>query len=350
MPVGTAGSVKSVTPDELRAAGVEILLANTYHLSLRPGVDIVRALGGLHQFMNWPGAILTDSGGFQVMSLSALRKVRDSGVEFRSHLDGSRHELSPEDAIRIQDGLGTDIAMSLDQLVELPADPGEVSEAVDRTIRWAKRGLDERERLRSEGRGRLALFGIVQGGADAEQRRRCYEGMQAMPFDGWASGGLWVGEGRSLGLDRVAEDCARFPEDRPHYLMGVGHPVDIVEAVARGVDMFDCVLPTRNARRGTVFISTGRLVVKNAAYVRDPRPLDPECDCYTCQRFSRAYLRHLFAAGELLAMRLASIHAVHHMVALVRAARAAIEHGQYLAFRAAFLERYRSGETLAPAS
>ena len=350
MPVGTAGSVKTLTPDELRAAGADILLANTYHLYLRPGVETVRRMGGLHRFMGWPGAILTDSGGFQVMSLSELRKVGDHGVEFRSHLDGSRHLLTPEDAVRIQDGLGSDIAMSLDELVEMPAEDAAVLKAVDRTLAWAARGIAERERLRAAGSGGMALFGIVQGGVDANQRRRCFEGLSRHAFDGWALGGLWVGEGRSLGLEMVERDCARFPADRPRYLMGVGHPVDLVESVARGVDMFDCVLPTRNARRGTVFISTGRLVVKNAAYATDERPLDPECGCYTCARFSRAYLRHLFAAGELLGMRLASLHAVHHMVSLARASRAAVLDGRYAAFRAAFLDKFRSRATLAPAT
>jgi queuine tRNA-ribosyltransferase len=348
MPVGTAGSVKTLTPDEVRAAGADILLSNTYHLSLRPGEQTVRRMGGLHRFMGWSGAILTDSGGFQVMSLSPLRKVTDEGVEFRSHLDGARHRLTPEDAVRIQDDLGSDIAMSLDELVEMPAPAHAVERAVNRTAAWAGRGLAERDRLRGEGRGGMALFGINQGGVDPAERRRCYQAIGALPFDGFALGGLWVGEGRSLGLEMVEHDCGIFPEARPRYLMGVGHPVDVVEAVARGVDMMDCVLPTRNARRGTVFISSGRLVVKNAAYAYDPRPLDPECDCYTCARFSRAYLRHLFAVGELLAMRLASIHAVHHMVQLVRRARVAVVEGRYAAFRAAFLERYRSGETLAP--
>ena len=348
MPVGTAGSVKTLTPDELRAARADILLANTYHLYLRPGVETVRRMGGLHRFMGWSGAILTDSGGFQVMSMSELRKVTDQGVEFRSHLDGSRHLLAPEDAIRIQDGLGTDVAMSLDELVRMPAEAGPVREAVDRTVAWAGRGFAERERLRGEGGGAMALFGIVQGGTDPAERARCFAGLMRHEFDGWALGGLWVGEGRSLGLEMVEHDCAMFPVDRPRYLMGVGHPVDLIEAVARGADMFDCVLPTRNARRGTVFISTGRLVVKNAAYASDERPLDPECDCYTCTRFTRAYLRHLFAAGELLGMRLASLHAVHQMVSLARAARAAVVEGRYAAFRVAFLEKFRSGATLAP--
>jgi queuine tRNA-ribosyltransferase len=268
-------------------------------------------------------------------------------VEFRSHLDGSRRLLSPEEAIRIQDGLGSDIALSLGELVELPAAPEVVRAAVDRTLAWAERGLAERERLRQDGRGAMALFGINQGGTEAAERARCFARLGEMAFDGFALGGLWVGEGRKLGLEMVEHDCAAFPAGKPRYLMGVGHPVDVVEAVARGVDMMDCVLPTRNARRGTVFISTGRLVVKNAAYARDERPLDPACDCYTCARFSRAYLRHLFAANELLGMRLASIHAVHAMIALVRRAREAVFAGRYAAFRAEFLERYHSSETLA---
>jgi len=350
MPVGTAGSVKTLTPDELHEAGAGIILANTYHLWLRPGVETVAALGGLHRMMGWSGAILTDSGGFQVMSLAELRKVTDDGVEFRSHLDGARCHLTPEEAIRIQDGLGTDIAMSLDQLVEHDAAPEVVRQAADRTVAWAKRGLDERERLRAAGRGAMALFGINQGGVDAAERARCFERLGGLPFDGFALGGLWVGESRHVSLELVERDCRDFPADRPRYLMGVGHPVDLVESVARGVDMMDCVMPTRNARRGTVFISSGRLVVKNAAYARDERPLDPECDCYTCRRFSRAYLRHLFAAGELLAMRLASIHAVHHMVTLASRARQAVREGRYAPFRTAFLEKFHSGETLVPAS
>uniref|UniRef100_A0A832I4W7 Queuine tRNA-ribosyltransferase n=1 Tax=Eiseniibacteriota bacterium TaxID=2212470 RepID=A0A832I4W7_UNCEI len=348
MPVGTSASVKTLSPDEVREAGAEILLANTYHLWLRPGVDTVRRMGGLHRFMGWPGAILTDSGGFQVLSLAALRRVTDHGVEFRSHLDGAKCVLTPEEAVRVQDGLGTDIAMSLDELVEMPAPPAAVQAAAERTVRWAERGLAERERLRREGRGAMALFGINQGGVTAAGRRACFERLGAMPFDGFALGGLWVGEGRATGLDMVEHDCGLFPADRPRYLMGVGHPVDLVECVARGVDMMDCVLPTRNARRGTVFISTGRLVVKNAAYAHDERPLDPECDCYTCRRFTRAYLRHLFAAGEILGMRLASLHAVHHMVGLARRARQAVLAGRYAAFREEFLAKYHSGETLAP--
>ena len=346
MPVGTQGAVKTLAPDELAAAGADILLANTYHLLLRPGVETVRQMEGLHRFMSWSGAILTDSGGFQVLSLAELRKVTDRGVEFRSHLDGSRHFIAPEDAIRIQDGLDTDIAMSFDELIELPASIEAVRRSVDRTLDWAARGWVERERLRQEGRGTMGLFGINQGGVEAAERARCFDTLGTLAFDGFALGGLWVGESRSLSLEMVERDCARFPADRPRYLMGVGHPVDVIDAVGLGVDMFDCVLPTRNARRGTVFIATGRLVVKNAAYARDPRPLDPECDCYTCRRFTRAYLRHLFMSGELLGMRLASIHAVTQMIQLARRARRAVIEGGFRAFRAAFLDKFRSGETL----
>ena len=350
MPVGTQGTVKSLSPDELSAAGCDILLCNTYHLMLRPGAATVRTLGGLHEFMRWPHAILTDSGGFQVMSLNELNRVRDEGAEFRSHLDGSRHMLSPEQAIRVQDDLGTDIAMSFDHLVRLPAPAGDVRDAVDRTVRWARRGLEERARLRDQGRGRMALFGINQGGTDAAERARCFAELGAMPFDGFALGGLWVGEGRSLGLEMIERDCAEFPRKKPRYLMGVGHPVDVLAAIARGVDMMDCVLPTRNARRGTVFIGSGRLVVRNAAYATDERPLDPECDCATCRKYTRAYLRHLFISGELLGMRLASVHAVHHMISLVRRARAAVLEGRFAAFRSQFLEKFASRETLAAAA
>jgi queuine tRNA-ribosyltransferase len=346
MPVGTQGTVKTLAPDDLIRAGADIVLANTYHLYLRPGVETVRELGGLHRFMSWSGTILTDSGGFQILSLADLRKVSDRGVEFRSHLDGSRRFIAPEDAIRIQDGLDTDIAMSFDELLELPSPIEMVRKSVDRTLDWASRGLAERGRLREQGRGEMALFGINQGGVEEAERKRCFEGLGAMPFDGYALGGLWVGESRSLSLEMVERDCAMFPRERPRYLMGVGHPVDLIDAVARGVDLFDCVLPTRNARRGTVFISTGRLVVKNAGYARDPRPLDPDCDCPTCRGYSRAYLRHLFVSGELLGMRLASVHAVTQMIRLARDARRAVLNGSFRAFRAGFLDKFRSGDTL----
>jgi queuine tRNA-ribosyltransferase len=240
--------------------------------------------------------------------------------------------------------------MSFDEPVDASASPEAVRAAVDRTLDWAARGLAERTRLRAEGGGAMALFGINQGALEPAERKRCFESLAEMPFDGYALGGLWVGEERSCSLDMVEHDCGLFPAAKPRYLMGVGHPVDVIEAVARGVDLFDCVLPTRNARRGTVFTSTGRLVVKNAAYANDPRPLDPECDCSVCRRFSRAYLRHLFAAGEMLGMRLASLHAVSHMVRLARAARTAILEGRFHAFRVEVVERFQSGERLAPVS
>jgi queuine tRNA-ribosyltransferase len=348
MPVGTVGAVKTLSPADLQAAGARIVLANTYHLYLRPGVEVVREMGGLHAFMSWPGAVLTDSGGFQVMSLSELRRVSDEGVEFRSHLDGSRHLFTPESAVRVQDGLGTDIAMSFDEPVELPAPPDVVERAVTRTLDWARRGLAERDRLRQEGGGGMALFGIVQGGIDRGLRRRCLEGLGAMPFEGYAMGGLWVGEGKELSFEMVAHDAAAMPAGRPRYLMGVGDPEDLLRAVGLGVDLFDCVLPTRNARKGTVFTSTGRMVVKNAAYARDPRPLDPDCGCPTCRGFSRAYLRHLFNSGEMLAMRLTSVHAVHFTLDLLRRAREAVAAGRFAEFQSSFLARYRSGEHVTP--
>jgi queuine tRNA-ribosyltransferase len=348
MPVGTAGAVKTLSPADLEAAGAEIILANTYHLYLRPGVEVVRELGGLHAFMGWSGSILTDSGGFQVLSLADLRRVTDEGVEFRSHLDGSRHFFTPESAIQAQDALGADIAMSFDQVVQVPCPPEEVEAAVRRTLDWARRGLAERERLRGAGRGRMALFGINQGGVDPAQRKRCFEALAELPFDGFALGGLWVGEGKEASYEMVEHDAALFPREKPRYLMGVGDPEDLLRAVALGVDLFDCVLPTRNARKGTVFTSTGRMVVKNAAYARDPRPLDPLCDCPTCLGFSRAYLRHLFASGEILAMRLASVHAVHFTLRLLRDARDAVLAGRLAEHTAAFLARYQSGEFVAP--
>jgi queuine tRNA-ribosyltransferase len=345
MPVGTVGTVKTLTPEDLTAAGCDVLLSNTYHLMLRPGVDTVRRMGGLHRFMGWDGAILTDSGGFQVMSLSELNRVREAGVEFRSHLDGSKHMLSPEDAIRVQDGLGTDIAMSFDHLVRLPATTEQVQDAVDRTVRWAQRGLDERARLREVGRGGMALFGINQGGTDAAERARCFAQLGAMPFDGFALGGLWVGEGRKLGLEMVERDCAEFPREKPRYLMGVGHPVDVVEAVARGVDMMDCVLPTRNARNGCLFTSAGRLNIRNAIYADDPRPLDERCACMVCRTYSRAYLRHLFHANEILASILNSHHNVAFFLDIMGKIRQAIAFGELAEFSSEFQARIAAGDS-----
>jgi queuine tRNA-ribosyltransferase len=342
---------------------VQILLGNTYHLYLRPGHERIRHLGGLHRFMSWPRAILTDSGGFQVFSLADLRKVSDEGVVFRSHLDGSEHFLTPEKSIEIQQALGSDIAMVFDECIEYPADHARAAGAVKRTTEWARRCRDYALDPGNEGpastSGALsradastnpgqALFAIVQGGTYADLRRDSARQLVDLDFPGYAVGGLAVGEPHALSCEMAAVATEELPKDRPRYVMGVGFPEQLADYVRCGVDMMDCVLPTRNARRGTVFVSGGRLVVKNAAYANDPRPLDPDCDCYTCRRFSRAYLRHLFAAGELLGMRLASIHAVHHMITLTRRARAAIVDGRFAEFRATFLERFASGETLAP--
>lgn len=349
MPVGTQASVKTLEPRDLTALGAEILLVNTYHLMLRPGAPAVRELGGVHRFMGWDRAVLSDSGGFQVLSLANLRKIREEGVTFRSHLDGSAHELSPERAIEIQTVLGVDVMMSFDECLQYPATEEEATLSMERTLRWARRGLEHRAKLAGEGEFVPALFGIVQGGTFPDLRARCAEALREEPFEGYSLGGLWVGEPLATSHALVAGDTALLPRDKPRYLMGVGTPLDLLEAVAHGVDMFDCVLPTRNARKGTVLTSRGRLVVKNAAYAKDTRPLDPDCDCYACSRFSRAYIRHLFATGEILGMRLASLHAVAFMVKTMRQARVAIVEGRYGAFRKGFEDRYTSGEGLVPA-
>ena len=349
MPVGTQAAVKTLEPRDLTALGSQILLVNTYHLMLRPGAKAVRELGGVHAFMGWDGAVLSDSGGFQVLSLASLRKIREEGVTFRSHLDGSAHELSPESAIEIQTLLGVDVMMSFDECLQFPASEEEAALSMERTVRWARRGLAHRAQLAQGGAFVPALVGIVQGGTYPHLRARCAEALREEPFEGFSLGGLWVGEPAATSHALVAADTALLPGDKPRYLMGVGTPLDLLAAVAHGVDMFDCVLPTRNARKGTVLTSRGRLVVKNAAYAKDTRPLDPDCDCYACQRFSRAYIRHLFAAGEILGMRLASLHAITFMVKTMQEARAAIVEGRYDTFRNAFEERYTSGEGLVPA-
>jgi queuine tRNA-ribosyltransferase len=347
MPVGTQATVKTLSPRELEELGCEILLANTYHLMLRPGAARVREMGGVQAIKGWDRAVLSDSGGFQVLSLANLRKIREEGVAFRSHLDGSLHELSPESAIEIQATLGVDVMMSFDECLHWPASEDEARASMERTVRWARRGLVHRSRLAEAGEVVPALFGIVQGGTHGALRAACAEELVAEPFDGYSLGGLWVGEPAETGHALVAADTALLPADKPRYLMGVGTPLDLVEAVSHGVDMFDCVLPTRNARKGTVLTSRGRLVVKNAMYAKDPRPLDPDCGCYACRRFSRAYIRHLFAVGEILGMRLASLHSLAFLLDMMRSMRAAIEGGTFAAWRRAFEEKFRSGEGLA---
>ena len=316
MAVGTQGAVKAVTHRDLEALGAEIILANTYHLYLRPGADRIARLGGLHAFIGWNKPILTDSGGYQVFSLASRRKVEEEGATFRSHLDGSEHLLTPESAVDIQAQLGSDIAMVLDECLEHPATRQRARESLARTLRWARRGRDRFLALRNTGSYPFSnpdqvQFGIVQGGTFPDLRRASVEGTLAIGFEGYAIGGLSVGEPIPLMYDVTEQTASLLPADRPRYLMGVGTPLDLVESVARGIDMFDCVLPTRNARNGQLFTSAGRLNIKNAEFAEDIRPLDPECRCYTCTHFSRAYLRHLFHAGEMSAGTLNTLHNLH---------------------------------------
>lgn len=330
MPVGTAGSVKGLTQEDLERIGVQILLANTYHLYLRPGHEVVRRAGGLHRFMAWPHPILTDSGGYQVMSLKGLGRVTEEGVTFRSHLDGSSHMLSPEKAVEIQLALGSDIGMILDQCVEYPSSYEATRRAMELTSRWARRA--KAHSLASSGGESqdTAWFGIVQGGMDPGLRRQSAEEMLEIGFDGYALGGLSVGEPKDQTYEVMEFTAELLPAGRPRYLMGVGTPRDLIEGVARGIDLFDCVMPTRNARNACVFTSEGRLVVKNARYAEDDRPLDPACDCTVCRRYSRAYIRHLFRAGEMLAAVLATYHNLHFYLDTMRTIRQSVISGDFL--------------------
>jgi queuine tRNA-ribosyltransferase len=321
MPVATHGSVKGILPDQLRTLGATIVLANAYHLAQRPGVETVRELGGLHALMAWDGPILTDSGGFQVLSLGDLIKVDDAGVQYRSHVDGRAGRLGPEDAIAAQEALGVDIAMSLDECLPASAAPYAVARAVGRTTDWAARGLAARRRAD------MLLFGIVQGGLDLEQRAVSAAGLRALGFDGYAVGGLSVGEERDE-TARVAEGTvALLPRERPRYLMGVGTPGDLIRFAAMGYDLFDCVLPTRNGRNGTLFTRQGKLMIRNAAHARDPRPVEEGCACYTCTHFSRGALRHLVMAREMLGAQLATLHNLHFYLTLMRDIRGGIAEG-----------------------
>ena len=344
MPVGTQAAVKSVHHDDVRAAGTQLLLANTYHLMLRPGAERVAALGGLHAFMRWPGPILTDSGGFQVMSLAALRKVTEAGVTFRSHLDGAMLELSPERATQVQILLGSDIAMQLDECVRLPAERAEIDRAMRLSLRWAERCKRAFEGA-AEG---CALFGIVQGGDDATLRDESVRALTSIGFPGYAIGGLAVGESQEIMLDVVSATAAALPADRPRYLMGVGTPADILEAIGRGIDMFDCVLPTRNGRHGLAFTRFGPINIKNARHADDPRPLDAECRCPAARDFSRAYLHHLFRSGEALGGTLLSIVNLYYYQDLMAAARAAVTAGRFPDFAAQTKEQWRSKGDLEP--
>lgn len=322
MPVGTQGTVKAVLPRDLKEMGCRILLGNTYHLYLRPGHEVIRGLGGLHRFMGWDGPILTDSGGYQLFSLGAMRKITEEGAHFQSHLDGSSHRLTPEKAVEIQAALGSDIAMVLDECVPAAAGHNEVRDSVERTLRWARRSLGARDKSAQ------SMFAIVQGGLYEDLRRRCAEELVQLPFEGFAVGGLGVGESEAE-LNAIASFTASLlPADRPRYLMGVGRPQDIVSAVRAGFDMFDCVIPTRNARNGTLYTWAGRLNIKRAEFATDPRPVDDACGCYCCANFSRAYLRHLYVSGEILSSQLNTLHNLYFYHRLMDKCREAIRLGQ----------------------
>ena len=322
MPVGTAATVKAVTPEVLQSLGAQIILSNTYHLHLRPGEELIRELGGLHTFMGWDRPILTDSGGYQVFSLAKLVKISDEGVRFASHIDGSRRMLTPEKAVMIQEDLGSDIMMCLDECVAYPSTREYVEASVARTSLWAMKSLEARK-------GDAALFGIVQGGMYPDLREHSARELTALPFDGFSIGGLSVGEGHETMVDVLEKTVIHLPHERPRYLMGVGTPVDIVEAVACGVDMFDCVLPTRNARNGMLFTSEGKMSLKQARYRQDPNPPDPGCTCYACRNFSRAYLRHLFISGEILGSVLNTIHNLHFYLELMSDIRHSISERKF---------------------
>ena len=341
MPVGTQGTVKGLMPEAVTATGAEIVLGNTYHLMLRPGAERIAALGGLHAFMNWPGPILTDSGGFQVMSLSALRKLTENGVTFRSHLDGAMVELSPERAIEIQALLGADISMQLDECLKLPAAPAEIDRAMQLSLRWG-----ERSKRAFEGRARegYALFGIVQGGDDPGVREQSARTLTGIGFDGYAIGGLAVGEPQEVMLKIVAEAAPMLPQDRPRYLMGVGTPDDLLEAVARGIDMFDCVLPTRNGRHGMAFTRFGSINLANARHANDPRPLDEQSAHPAARTYSRAYLHHLTKANEILGQVLLSTINLAYYQALMAGMREAIAAGRFGDFHAATRAQWQQGD------
>ncbi len=353
MPVGTAGTVKGLTQQALTELGVQILLGNTYHLYLRPGHEQIRQLGGLHKFMSWPGAILTDSGGFQVFSLADLRKISDDGVVFRSHLDGSEHFLTPEKSIEIQQALGSDIAMVFDECIEYPADYERAAAATKRTAEWARRCRDYARALKVDGRTNAeastnpgqVLFGIVQGGMHTHLRRDSARQLVDLDFPGYAVGGLAVGEPHALSCEMAAVATDLLPKDRPRYVMGVGLPEQLADYVRCGVDMMDCVLPTRNARNGCLFTSAGRVNIRNAVYADDPRPLDERCTCMVCRTYSRAYLRHLFHANEILASILNSHHNVAFFLDIMSKIRQAIAFGELAEFSSEFQARIEAGDS-----
>ena len=335
MPVGTQATVKAMTPEELKEIGSQIILSNTYHLYMRPGHDLIERAGGLHKFMNWDKPILTDSGGFQVFSLGPLRKIKEEGVEFRSHLDGSKHFLSPEKATEIQNALGSDIIMAFDECAPYPADRQYVKNSLERTTRWLERCKAAHKHPEKQ-----ALFGIVQGGMYKELREQSAKEITAIDLPGYAIGGLSVGEPKDMMYEVLDYTVPLLPEDKPRYLMGVGSPDDLLEGVLRGIDMFDCVLPTRIARNGTAMTSQGKVVVRNASYAEDFTSLDPECDCYTCKNYTKAYLRHLIKCNEILGARLLTIHNLHFLLKMMENVREAIKEDRLLDYKKDFFEKY----------
>ncbi len=340
MPVGTHGAVRGLHPAEVQEAGATIILGNTYHLHLRPGEQVIEALGGLHRFTTWPGPMLTDSGGFQVFSLEGLRRIEEGGVEFVSHIDGSTRVLTPESSMEIQWALGADVAMAFDHVVPGQAPHALATEGMERTLRWLARGRDRHAELAAESAPRQTLWPIVQGGTHADLRARSLEGTLALgPWTGIAIGGLSVGEPKPVMHEVLERLGPGLPEDRPRYLMGVGFPDDLVEGIARGVDLFDCVAATRNGRHGSAWTTGGKVNVRKAGHRRLDEPLDPECDCATCRRFSVGYLRHLFVAGEMLGMRLVSLHNIRFLIRLAADARRAIEEHRFTAWRRAWHAR-----------
>ncbi|MBI5875692.1 MAG: tRNA guanosine(34) transglycosylase Tgt [Deltaproteobacteria bacterium] len=335
MPVGTQATVKAMTPEELKEIGAEIILSNTYHLYLRPGHELIKNIGGLHKFMHWDRPILTDSGGYQVFSHNELRKIKEEGVYFQSHLDGSKHFLSPEKTIEIQEALGADIVMCFDECTPYPATRDYTADSMERTHRWAKR-CKEKFIHDSQFTAHSSLFGIVQGGMFQDLRKQSAEEITGIGFDGYAIGGLSVGEDKALMYEMTDAVIPYLPENKPRYLMGVGTPEDLVECVARGVDMFDCVMPTRNARNGTLFTKHGKLGIRGALFANDKKPVEDGCGCYTCKNYSRAYLRHLFAANEILAARLGTYHNLYYYINLMQDMRRAIEEDGFEEFRKEF--------------
>ena len=335
MPVGTQATVKSMTPEELKEIGSQIILSNTYHLYLRPGHELVKKAGGLHEFMHWDKPILTDSGGFQGFSLGPLRKISEEGVEFRSHLDGSKHFLTPEKAMEIQNALGSDIMMAFDECAPYPASREYVKNSLERTTRWLERCKEAHKNPEKQ-----ALFGIIQGGMYKDLREQSAKEITAIDLPGYAIGGLSVGEPKPMMYDILEHTTPFMPVDKPRYLMGVGSPDDLIEGVIRGVDMFDCVLPTRIARNGTAMTSQGKVVVRNATYAEDFTPLDPECDCYTCRNYTKAYIRHLIKTNEILGARLITTHNLHFLLKLMENIRQAIREDRLLDFREEFFTKY----------